>query len=213
MGSSTIGEVDDFYWRRDYLIVGVDEVGRGPLAGPVTAAAVMLNGCNMPEGINDSKKVPAAKRLELSMQIRANALGYAITSRPARRIDEIGILNATLEAMTQSVEMLFNGLRPLMADGVKTIVLVDGLDRIPKIPFEQTPLVRGDARSLSIAAASIVAKVHRDGIMKHLSNTYPKYLWNKNSGYGTGDHVRALRRYGPTPEHRRKFIANILKGE
>lgn len=213
MSSSTIGEIDQFYWERGYYIIGVDEVGRGPLAGPVTAAAVVLNHSNYPLGINDSKKVPAAKRLELSMAIRTFALGYAVVSRPAKRIDEIGILNATLEAMAQAVETLFNGLRGLLQDNVKKIVLVDGVDRIPKIAFEQTPLVRGDARSLSIAAASIVAKVHRDGIMKHLSNTYPKYLWNKNSGYGTGDHIRALRRHGPTPEHRRRFITNLLKGE
>jgi len=185
-------------------VVGVDEAGRGPLAGPVVAAAVVLPGKGIPRGINDSKVLPAAERARLHDRLRDCALvGVGIVEAP--EIDTLNIYWATMKAMTLAVEGL--GCDP-------GHVLVDG-NRLPRWSYAATPIVKGDAISLSIAAASIVAKHTRDTIMLKHAESYPHYGWHSNKGYAAPDHLRALREHGPTPLHRRSFapVARLLQRE
>lgn len=181
------------------LVCGVDEAGRGPLAGPVVAAAVILPpGPGIPawcSGIDDSKALKAARREALFEAIRANALAHGIGIASVREIDEVNILRATFLAMGRAVAAL--GAAPAIA-------LVDGNQR-PPLPCGVETLVDGDALSLSIAAASILAKVTRDKIMGELAREYPGYGWERNAGYGTAAHREAIRRLGVTPHHRRSF--------
>jgi ribonuclease HII len=175
-------------------VAGVDEAGRGPLAGPVVAAAVVLPARGIPRGIDDSKKLPAAERARLCARLQGCALvGIGIVES-----DEIDILNiywATMKAMTLAVEAL--GCPP-------GHVLVDG-NRLPRWGFAATAIVSGDAISLSIAAASIVAKHTRDTIMIAHAEAHPHYGWHSNKGYGCPQHLKALREHGPSPLHRRSF--------
>jgi ribonuclease HII len=182
--------------KRGYLrIAGVDEVGRGPLAGPVVAAAVWLDPDNIPEGMNDSKKLTAKRREALYDQILAVA-DVSIASCSVEEIDEINILQASLRAMERAVA----GLKS-QAD----YVLVDG-NKIPAaFGLNAEAIVKGDARSLSISAASIVAKTWRDRLMVDLAQQYPGYGWEKNAGYGTKLHMEGLAKFGVTPHHRRSF--------
>jgi ribonuclease HII len=178
----------------DHIVCGVDEAGRGPWAGPVVAAAVVLNAANIPEGLNDSKKLNEKKREVLFDAIIAVArVGVGIVS--AARIDEINILQATFEAMGLAVDEL---------DPLPTLALVDG-NRAPPLACQVQTLVGGDATSLSIAAASIIAKVTRDRMMQNLHKTYPAYGFDAHKGYGTAMHAAALAKYGPCPEHRKSF--------
>ena len=180
---------------------GVDEVGRGPLAGPVISAAVILDFKNIPKGINDSKKLSKKKRELLNKEITKNSI-ISIGHASVEEIDKINILQASLLAMKRAVEGL----------SIKaSIVLVDGI-YCPDIKNECLSIVRGDSKSLSIAAASIVAKVYRDKIMREYGLKYPGYKWEKNSGYGTKEHIEAIQRLGITPIHRTSFkpIYNIL---
>ena len=175
-------------------VVGVDEAGRGPLAGPVVAAAVVLDRERVPSGIDDSKKLDDRRRERLCGEIRSVALvGVGIAS--VEEIDEINILWATMLAMTRAVAAL--GIVP-------GHVLVDG-DRVPKWDWPGRAVVGGDALCLSIAAASIVAKHERDSMMREYDRAHPGYGWASNKGYGTADHRDALVRLGPTPLHRRSF--------
>lgn len=177
------------------VIAGVDEVGRGPLAGPVTAAAVILDPLNIPDGMNDSKKLSAKKREGLFDQIMATAQ-VSIVHVSVEEIDEINILQASLVGMVRAVDGL--GQRP-------DHVLIDG-NKIPKgLTIPATAVVKGDAKSLSIAAASIVAKITRDRLMHELANQFPGYGWEKNAGYPTKIHQEALVKLGATPHHRRSF--------
>ncbi|BCA60199.1 ribonuclease HII [Sphingomonas sp. HMP6] len=179
-------------------VAGVDEAGRGPLAGPVVAAAVILPARGIPRGINDSKKLPAAERLRLYDRLRGCALvGIGVVE--ADEIDRLNIYWATMKAMTLAVEALVG-----VAGCAPGHVLVDG-NRLPKWGFDATPIVKGDAISLSIAAASIIAKHTRDTIMLAHAEAYPYYGWHANKGYGAPDHLRALRDHGPCPLHRRSF--------
>ena len=179
-------------------VAGVDEAGRGPLAGPVVAAAVILPARGIPRGINDSKKLPAAERLRLYDRLRGCALvGIGVVE--ADEIDTLNIYWATMKAMTLAVEALVG-----VAGCAPGHVLVDG-NRLPKWGFDATPIVKGDAISLSIAAASIIAKHTRDTIMLAHAQAYPHYGWHANKGYGAPDHLRALRDHGPCPLHRRSF--------
>ncbi len=189
--------------RRGYTrIVGVDEVGRGPLAGPVVAAAVWLDPDHIPEGLNDSKALTAKRREALYTEIFTKA-DVSIASCSVEEIDEINILQASLRAMERAVA----GLK-VKAD----YVLVDGNKVPPAFGLDAEAIVKGDARSLSISAASIVAKIWRDRLMVDLAQQYPGYGWEKNAGYGTKVHLEGLRDFGVTPLHRRSFkpVHNIL---
>lgn len=185
-----------------HCICGIDEAGRGPFAGPVVAGAVILPVGLKIEGLNDSKQVSAAKREELYEEIREKAVSYGIGMSSPARIDQINILQATYEAMQHAVEDL---------DVVPDLLLCDAVT-IPQIPIRQAGIVKGDARSLSIAAASIMAKVTRDRLMIEYAELYPEYSFEKNKGYGSKEHREALLRYGPCPIHRNTFIHNYVKG-
>ncbi len=180
-------------------IAGVDEAGRGPLAGPVFAAAVILpENCFIP-GLNDSKKLSEKKREELFDIICEKAVSYCIADISHERIDEINILNATFEAMNKAV----NGL-----DVTPDYVLIDG-NRIKGMDVAHETVVKGDAKSVSIAAASILAKVSRDRVMYDAAKKYPQYGFDKHKGYGTKAHCEAILKYGPCKIHRRTFLKKI----
>ena len=182
-------------------VCGVDEAGRGPLAGPGCAAAVILPAGLVIEGVNDSKKLSEKKREELFPVICEKALAYGIGWADEREIDEINILQATYRAMKRAVESL-----PLTAD----YALIDG-NRMPPLAIPGTTIIKGDALSMSIAAASILAKVSRDRVMVQFSREYPQYGFEQHKGYGTAAHVQALREYGPCPLHRQSFLQKILE--
>jgi ribonuclease HII len=178
------------------VIAGVDEVGRGPLAGPVVTAAVILALDDPMLGqYRDSKKISEKKRLRLYHHIRANALGYAVAQASVEEIDRLNILHATMLAMRRAVEGLPQ--RP-------TRVLVDG-NRCPELPLPVEAIVGGDDSVQQIAAASIVAKVVRDRMMRHLHHQFPQYDFIRHKGYGTRAHLDALRDFGPSPWHRCSF--------
>lgn len=183
-------------------IAGIDEVGRGPWAGPVTAAAVILNPQAIPIGLDDSKKLSEARRVELAKIIHATA-EVGIGSASVDEIDELNILQASYLAMRRAVDAL-----PELPD----YVLVDGNRMPPRMPCNGQTIVGGDGRSVSIAAASIVAKVHRDNYMAQLATEFPAYGWETNRGYGTEMHQVSLLSHGPTLHHRRSFkpIHNML---
>jgi ribonuclease HII len=176
-------------------VFGIDEVGRGPLAGPVVAAAVCLPPDFCLLGLNDSKKVPQATREAFYEVIMRDALAVGIGIVSAERIDQINILEATKEAMLQAVQAA--GLTP-------EICLIDAVS-LPGLPCRQISMIGGDGKSVSIAAASIVAKVTRDRLMNEYAIRYPAYGFDKNAGYGTEEHLLALEKYGPSPIHRRSF--------
>ncbi len=176
-------------------VAGVDEVGRGPLAGPVCAAAVILDPDNLPAGLDDSKKLSAARRAKLFDDILKRALAVSFASLPAATVDRINIRQATLRAMTRACHSL--SLKPAFA-------LIDGNDP-PALSFPSQAIVKGDARCLSIAAASIVAKVLRDRMMARLDVSAPGYGFAQNAGYGAPAHLRALRELGPSSCHRMSF--------
>jgi ribonuclease HII len=184
-------------------IAGVDEVGRGPLAGPVIAAAVIFPPAALIPGITDSKKLTAKQREALFPFIREKALAIGLGSVEAEEVDRINILQAALKAMKMAVLRL-----PISPD----LLLVDG-NRALDLTVPQQCLIRGDARSLTIGAASIVAKVIRDKMMESCHIRFPEYNFPGNKGYGTREHLEALRRYGPCPLHRRTFKGVVLDGE
>lgn len=180
-------------------VCGIDEAGRGPLAGPVCAAAVILPpDCDIP-GLNDSKKLSEKKREALFPVIQEKALAFGIGWATAEEIDRVNILQATFLAMVRAVEAL-----PAPAD----YALVDG-NRMPPLPIPGETIVKGDATSASIAAASILAKVSRDRLLRRLDEEHPEYGFAKHKGYGTKAHYEAIRKYGLLPEHRRSFLKNL----
>ena len=181
-------------------ICGIDEAGRGPFAGPVVAGAVVLPVGLKIEGLNDSKKVSPRKREELFEEIKEKAVSYGIGMSSPGRIDEINILQATFEAMRHAVQDL----------SVVPDLLLNDAVTIPELPIKQVGIVKGDARSLSIAAASIMAKVTRDRLMVEYAELYPEYGFEKNKGYGSPEHIAALREHGPCPIHRNTFIHNYV---
>lgn len=181
-------------------ICGIDEVGRGPLAGPVVAGAVILpKDCDILY-INDSKKLSAAKREELYDIIMDKALAVGIGIVSPQRIDEINILQATYEAMRQAIEQL----------GVVPDVFLNDAVTIPEVTSLQVPIIQGDAKSVSIAAASILAKVTRDRLMVQYDEILPGYGFARNKGYGSAEHIRALKELGPSPIHRQSFIKSFV---
>ena len=183
------------------VVCGVDEAGRGPLAGPVYAAAVILPDGLEEMGINDSKKMTEKKREALYDIIVENATACGIGFATEKEIDEINILNATFLAMRRAVEAM--GVKP-------DLVLVDG-NRKPGTGYEEMTLVKGDAKSISISAASILAKVSRDRYMKELAERHPEYKFEQHKGYGTKLHYEMIEQYGILPDHRRSFLKKILE--
>lgn len=182
------------------IVCGVDEAGRGPLAGPVYAAAVILPDGLENLGINDSKKLSEKKREELFDVICEKAVAYGIGTASETEIDEINILNAAFLAMKRAVEAM--GIEP-------DLVLVDG-NRKPQTGYEEITLVKGDSKSISIAAASILAKVSRDRYMKELAEKYPEYKFEQHKGYGTKLHYEMIEKHGILPDHRRSFLKKLL---
>ncbi len=190
-------------WDAPGLMAGVDEAGRGPLAGPVVAAAVILDDLNPIVGLADSKKLTALKREHLYNEIRAKALCCSIAEASVEEIDSLNILNATLLAMRRAVEGL--RLKPHK-------VLVDG-NRLPVLDVLAEAIVKGDSKVPAISAASILAKVHRDRWCLQLHDQYPEYGFDRHKGYGTEAHLQALRTHGATPLHRQSFapVAEVLR--
>lgn len=190
-------------WDAPGLIAGVDEAGRGPLAGPVVAAAVILDDLNPIVGLADSKKLTALRRERLYDEIRAKALCCSIAEASVEEIDSLNILNATLLAMRRAVEGL--RLKPHK-------VLVDG-NRLPVLDVLAEAIVKGDSKVPAISAASILAKVHRDRWCQELHAQYPEYGFDRHKGYGTEAHLQALRTHGATPWHRHSFapVAEVLR--
>lgn len=187
------------YGHLGYLC-GIDEVGRGPLAGPVVACAVILpKDCDI-LWLNDSKKLTAKKREELYDVILEGAVSVGIGMASPERIDEINILQATYEAMRQAVSRL----------SVQPQLLLNDAVTIPEIQIPQVPIIKGDAKSVSIAAASIVAKVTRDRMMEEYDKVLPEYGFASNKGYGSAAHIEALKKYGPSPIHRKTFITHFV---
>ncbi len=178
-------------------IAGVDEVGRGPLAGPVVCAAVImpLDDDSLIEGVDDSKKLSAKKREELAERIKARAVCYSIVEVDEKQIDEINILEATKLGMKRAIESLETPSEVVLTDGNMTI----------DVATKQHSVIHGDALSYSIGAASIIAKVYRDRLLDEYAETYPQYGFEKNKGYGTAAHIQAIKEYGLCPIHRRTF--------
>lgn len=187
---------DELKLRGIGAICGVDEAGRGPLAGPVCAAAVILPEHLQIPGLNDSKKLSDKKRRELFPIIKEQAIAYGIAFASVEEIDEINILQATFLAMERAVEQL---------NGQADFALIDG-NREPKLDIESMAVVKGDSRSASIAAASILAKVTRDDYMEELAAQYPQYGFEVHKGYGTKRHYQAIEEFGMCPAHRRSFL-------
>ncbi len=177
------------------LVAGVDEAGRGPLAGPVVAAAVILNRDDCPDGLNDSKQLSATKRAALEIEIRARAVCFGVGIASVAEIDSLNILWATMLAMTRAVDALGRTCAHVLVDG----------NRCPQWTHASTAIVEGDAKCLSIAAASILAKETRDRMMVAAARRHPHYGWERNKGYGSAEHLAALRTHGATPMHRRSF--------
>ena len=188
-------------YREFDFICGIDEVGRGPLAGPVVAGAVILSkNCEILY-LNDSKQLSAEKREQLYDVILEHAVAVGIGIVSPQRIDEINILQATYEAMRQAIEKL----------NPQPAILLNDAVRIPQVAIQQVPIIKGDAKSVSIAAASIVAKVTRDRMMEQYEEVFPGYGFARNKGYGSKEHIEALQTMGPTAIHRRSFIGHFVK--
>ena len=194
---------EDIYDKRENFkyICGIDEAGRGPLAGPVVVASVIMPRDSMIEGVNDSKKVSEKKREKLYDLILDEAISYGIGIIDQSEIDEINILNATKKGLTKSIKEL--KVKP-------DLILVDALTHIDTngIPYES--IIKGDAKSYSIAAASIIAKVTRDRIMREWDKIYPQYGFGKHKGYGTSAHISAIKEYGLCPLHRKSFTTHFI---
>lgn len=191
-------------FEREYegfgLVCGIDEAGRGPLAGPVVAGAAILPADCTILYLNDSKKLSEKRREELFLEIQEKAVAWSTGMASPERIDEINILNATYEAMREAIEGL----------SILPQVLLNDAVTIPGIALRQVPIIKGDAKSVSIAAASILAKVTRDHMMTEYAKLYPQYGFEKHKGYGTAAHIAALREFGPCPIHRKSFIKNFV---
>lgn len=204
MSERDMWQIEDSCAERGYKVIcGVDEAGRGPLAGPVCAAAVILPADIPIEGLNDSKKLSDKKRRELYPLIKQHAVAYSVVLVDEKEIDQVNILQATLRAMHDAV----NGLSQK-----PDYVLVDG-NRLPELDVEAEAVVHGDSLSASIAAASILAKVTRDDYMLEMDDKYPEYGFAVHKGYGTKAHYAALHEYGPCPIHRKTFLKKLYGTE
>lgn len=182
-------------------VCGVDEAGRGPLAGPVCAAAVILPANTIIDGVNDSKKLTEKKREELFDIIKETAISYSVAFASVEEIENLNILNATMLAMKRAVEGL---------DVNADYAIIDG-NKLPQLDIPCEYIIKGDAKSMSIASASILAKVSRDRLLYKYAQEYPQYRFDKHKGYGTKLHIQALKEFGSCPYHRKSFLKNILK--
>lgn len=198
--------IDKLFYEKKYLekglryICGVDEVGRGPLAGPVTATAIVMDLDKIINGVDDSKKLSEKNRESISLDIVKSAICYSTVCIENEVIDQINILNATKRAMKQAIMSL--ELKP-------DVVLIDAVKL--DIPFKNQSIIKGDMLSYSIGCASIIAKVFRDRLMRNYDAIYPEYLFASNKGYGSAKHIEAIKSYGATPIHRKSFIKNYIK--
>ena len=192
---------DKLYKEGISKIAGIDEAGRGPLAGPVVVACCILPENSWIEGVNDSKKVSEKKREILYQQITQEAICWQVGIVNQEDIDELNILNATKKALTIAIEGM--KIKPER-------ILVDALEHIDTHQIPYTSIIQGDAKCYSIAAASIIAKVTRDHIMQEWDEIYPQYGFKKHKGYGTVSHIQALKEFGPCPLHRKSFIKNFV---
>lgn len=192
---------EDIYSQGTEYICGIDEAGRGPLAGPVVVASVIMPKDSMIEGVNDSKKISEKKREKLYDEIIENAISYSVGIVDQKEIDRVNILNATKAGLTECIKGL--KVKP-------EIILVDALTGIDTCGIPYHSIVKGDAKSYSIAAASIIAKVTRDRIMRQWHDVYPEYNFIQHKGYGTAAHIAAIREYGLCPLHRLSFVKNIV---
>ena len=201
---TTLKQIEEEIYNKEDVkyICGIDEAGRGPLAGPVVVASVIMPKDSMIEGVNDSKKVSEKKREKLYEEITNTAIAWGVGIIDQREIDEINILNATKKGLTNSLKEL--EIKP-------DLILVDALTNIDTLGIPYRSIIKGDAKSYSIAAASIIAKVTRDRIMRQWDELYPEYGFEKHKGYGTKMHIDAIKKYGPCPLHRKSFIKNFIK--
>lgn len=191
----------EFYDKGIKYIAGIDEAGRGPLAGPVVVASVILPQDSMIEGINDSKKISEAKREKLYEIITKEAISYGVGIIYQDEIDQINILQATKKGLTESIKQM--SIKP-------NIIMVDALSGIDTLGIPYKSIIKGDAKCYSIAAASIIAKVTRDRIMREWDKIYPEYGFGSHKGYGTAKHIAAIKEFGPCPIHRRTFIKKFI---
>jgi len=182
-------------------ICGIDEAGRGPLAGPVVVASVILPKDSLIEGVNDSKKISESKREKIYQQIIEEAISYGVGIIDQKEIDDINILNATKKGLTKSIKEL--SIKP-------DIILVDALTKIDTLGIPYKSIIKGDAKTYAIAAASIIAKVTRDRIMRQWDEVYPQYGFSGNKGYGTAKHIQAIKENGICMLHRKSFIKKII---
>lgn len=192
----------NFHEKGIKYIAGIDEAGRGPLAGPVVVASVIMPEGSMIEGVNDSKKVSEKKREKLYDLILKEAVSYGIGIIYQDEIDKINILQATKKGLTEAVEQM--DIKP-------DLIMVDALTGIDTLGIPYHSIIKGDAKCYSISAASIIAKVTRDRIMREWDKVYPEYGFASHKGYGTAKHISALKEYGPCPIHRRSFIKHFVK--
>ena len=190
-----------FFNRGIHFIAGIDEAGRGPLAGPVVVASVILDPNSMIEGINDSKKISENKREKLYDIITKEAISYGVGIVTQDEIDEINILQATKKGLTMAIQQM---------ETKPNLILVDALNGIDTLGIPYQSIIKGAAKCYSISAASIIAKVTRDRIMREWDKVYPEYGFASHKGYGTAKHIAAIKEYGPCPLHRRSFIKNIV---
>lgn len=198
----TTRELFDYDLKIGGVVAGIDEAGRGPLAGPVVCACCIMGDCFI-DGINDSKKLAEKKREELFERIVDGAVAYGVGIVGEKEIDEINILNATKKGMEIAVNSLSSTPDMVLIDAVKGL----------KMPYPQQPIIKGDATSYAIAAASIIAKVTRDRMMREYALLYQQYGFEKHKGYATAEHIAALIKYGPCDLHRRSFIGNFVGNE
>lgn len=202
---------EELYLKGVNSIAGIDEAGRGPLAGPVVVACVIMPRDSMIEGVNDSKKVSEKKREKLYDQIIEEAIAYGVGIVSQEEIDRINILNATKEGLTMAIKEIEKDLKEKQRSFEKPeIILVDALTKIDTDGISYKSIIKGDAKSYSIAAASIIAKVTRDRIMRQWDEVYPMYGFEKHKGYGTAAHIAAIKEYGLCPLHRHSFVKNIV---
>lgn len=202
---------EEIYLKGAQSIAGIDEAGRGPLAGPVVVACVVMPRDSMIEGVNDSKKVSEKKREKLYDEIIQEAIAYGVGIISQEEIDKINILNATKEGLTLAIKEMEKDLKEKQRGFEKPeIILVDALTKIDTDHIPYRSIIKGDAKSYSIAAASIIAKVTRDRIMREWDEVYPMYGFAKHKGYGTASHIAAIKEYGLCPLHRRSFVKNIV---